>query len=74
MTLVGWSMKEKEFKQNVEKYLKKLDATQRNSFAPLDALIQNALEGLNLNVMAVKHKDNLKSKDFNHILGLVIFN
>jgi hypothetical protein len=56
-------MKEKELRSNLEKYLERLDEIQKHSFAPLDKLIQNALDGIDLHIMVMKHKYHLQSKD-----------
>jgi hypothetical protein len=52
-------MKEKELRSNLEKYLERLDEIQKHSFAPLDKLIQNALDGIDLHILVMKHKDHL---------------
>ena len=38
--LVGWKLSEKNYKTKIGEYLKLLDETQRNSFAPLEKLVQ----------------------------------
>lgn len=52
-------MKEKELRSNLEKYFERLDEIQKYSFAPLDKLIQNALDGIDLHILVMKHKDHL---------------
>ena len=73
-TLTGWSMKESEYKQNIQAYLSRLDETQRDSFAPLDKMISNSLEGFDLHVLVLKNMTDLSKHDANSIQGLVIFN
>ena len=34
--LVGWKMKESDYKENITKYINMLDQTQRESFASID--------------------------------------
>jgi hypothetical protein len=73
-TLVGWSMKESLYKSNIQKYLERLDTNQRDSFAPIDKLIQNSLDGYDLHILVMKHLTDLTKNDSDSIQGLVIFN
>ena len=54
-TLVGWKMKESDYRYNMERYLGMLDQNQKQSFAPLDKLISNSLDGSDLHVLAFKN-------------------
>ena len=67
-------MKETEFKKNVQTYINRLDSTQRDSFAPIDKLIKNSLDGFDLHVLVLKNMTDLSKHDVNSIQGLVIFN
>ena len=40
--LVGWKMKECDYRANIEKYLSMLDDKQKLCFAPIDLLIENS--------------------------------
>jgi len=73
-TLVGWSMKETLYKTNILKYLERLDTVTRESFAPIDKLIESSLEGSDLHILVMKHMTDLSKNDANSIQGLVIFN
>ena len=73
-TLVGWSMKESLYKQNISKYLERLDVEQRESFAPIDKLIESSLNGYDLHILVMKHLTDLSKNDASSIQGLVIFN
>lgn len=73
-TLTGWSMKESEYKSNIQAYLNRIDATQRDSFAPLDKLISGSLDGFDLHVLVLKNMTDLSKHDASSIQGLVIFN
>ena len=73
-TLVGWSMKESLYKSNISKYLERLDSVTRESFAPIDKLIECSLEGFDLHILVMKHINDLTKNDANSIQGLVIFN
>ena len=67
-------MKETDFKKNVQTYINRLDSTQRDSFAPIDKLIKNSLDGFDLHVLVLKNMTDLSKHDVNSIQGLVIFN
>jgi len=74
--LVGWPMKEKDYKANMEKYLDGLDDMQTSSFAPLNLLIENSMDGCDLHVLAFKTvaEKHDTSNDISKIHGLIIFN
>lgn len=67
-------MKETLYKSNIKKYLDRLDSVQRESFAPIDKLIESSLEGYDLHILVMKHMNDLSKNDANSIQGLVIFN
>jgi len=67
-------MKETDFKKNVQTYINRLDSTQRDSFAPIEKLIKNSLDGFDLHVLVLKNMTDLSKHDVNSIQGLVIFN
>ena len=46
----------------------------RESFAPIDKLIECSLEGYDLHILVMKHMTDLTKNDANSIQGLVIFN
>lgn len=73
MSFKGWTLHEKDYKKAIGTYLARLDQTQRDSFAPLEKLINNSFDGYDLSVMvlAPTSKDSF---DANTIGGLVIFN
>jgi len=73
-TLVGWKMKEADYRYNMERYLGMLDPNQRLSFAPLDKLIKNSLDGCDLHVLAFKNVNQIDNSNPNMMQGLVIFN
>lgn len=73
-TLVGWSMKESLYKANISKYLERLDSVTRESFAPIDKLIETSLDGSDLHILVMKHMTELTKNDAESIQGLVIFN
>lgn len=70
--LVGYSIEESNFKTFVGAYLERLDNVQKNSFAQLDQLIQNTLDGYDIHVLVlVKELEEVKPQNID---GLVIFN
>lgn len=73
-TLVGWSMKESLYKTNILKYLQRLDTVTKDSFAPIDKLIECSLEGSDLHILVMKNLTDLTKNDPSSIQGLVIFN
>jgi BMFP domain-containing protein YqiC len=52
-------MKETHFKANIVKYLEKIDEVQRESFAPIDKLIEKSLEGYDLHILVLKNLSDL---------------
>ena len=67
-------MKESLYKTNISKYLERLDQVTRDSFAPIEKLIESSLEGSDLHILVMKHLTDLSKNDANSIQGLVIFN
>jgi hypothetical protein len=53
MSFQGWSLHENDYANEVATYLARLDARQRDSFAPLRTLIANSLGGYDLTVMVL---------------------
>lgn len=53
MSFQGWTLHETDYANEVSTYLARLDASQRDSFAPLDKLIANSLDGYDLTVMVL---------------------
>ena len=51
-TLVGWKMKESDYKSNIEKYFSMLDQTQKECFASLDMLLKNSMDGTDTHILA----------------------
>lgn len=49
----GWTLHENDYANEVATYLARLDPGQRDSFAPLDKLISNSLDGYDLTVMVL---------------------
>jgi len=41
-------MAESSYKENIKQYLDRLDEVQRLSFAPIDALVNNSMGGIDL--------------------------
>ena len=72
--LVGWGLTESNYKQKVGEYLSKLDPAQRSSFAPLEKLIADSLDGLDLHILVLKDTKDKDAGNDAHIRGLVIFN
>ena len=70
--LQGYSIKEENYKSFVSDYLCRLDDVQKNSFAQIDQLIKNSLDGFDLQVLVLKTSDTEVSPA--SIDGLVIFN
>ena len=67
-------MKESLYQTNIQKYLDRLDSVQRESFAPIEKLIQASLEGYDLHILVMKNMTDLSKNDASSIQGLVIFN
>ena len=67
-------MKEVDLKLNVEKYLGMLDQQQRESFAPIDILLKNCMDGTDTHVLAFKNINQIQTTNVNMIQGLLIFN
>ena len=67
-------MRESDLRSNLGHYLARLDDTQRNSFAPLDTLIENALDGLDVHILALRKVSELRNNDLAGIHGLIVFN
>ncbi len=67
-------MRESELRANLGDYLARLDATQRNSFAPLDTLIEHAMDGLDIHVLAFRKVSELRNTNLDGIHGLIVFN
>jgi len=53
MSFQGWTLHENDYANEVSTYLGRLDAAQRESFAPLAKLIANSLDGYDLTVMVL---------------------
>jgi hypothetical protein len=53
MSFQGWTLHENDYANEVSTYLARLDASQRDSFAPLTKLIANSLDGYDLTVMVL---------------------
>lgn len=52
----------------------KLDDVQRSSFAPLDRLIKESMDGFDLHVLVLKDPSEVSVDNDNLVKGLVIFN
>lgn len=51
-------MAESSYKENIKQYLGRLDEVQRLSFAPIDALVNSSMGGIDLQILAmVKYAD-----------------
>ena len=66
-TLVGWKMNEKDYRHNIEKYIAMLDNVQRESFAPIDILMKNSMEGCDLQVLAFKNINQIDTQNPNMV-------
>lgn len=73
MSFQGWTLHENDYANEVATYLARLDPGQRDSFAPLDKLIANSLDGYDLTVMVLAPSSQ-ESFNAKTIGGLVIFN
>ena len=73
MSFKGWTLHEKDYKKSITTYLSRLDKTQHDSFAPLEKLINNSLDGYDLTIMVLA-PTNKPTFDASTIGGLVIFN
>lgn len=65
-------MKESDYRSNIQRYLARIDSIQRISFAPLDVMIEQSLNGCDLQILALRNQDDQPSPDSIH--GLIIFN
>lgn len=58
----------------MEAYYNRLDYAQKSSFAPIDKLIQDSMDGLDLHVLVLRESEHANADDDAAIKGLVIFN
>lgn len=72
--LVGWGLSESNYRSKLESYLSRLDYAQRSSFAPLDKLVADSMDGLDLHILVLKETQSAGDNNDDTIKGLVIFN
>ena len=70
--LRGWRLRESEYAKEVGAYFKRLDQTQRDSFAPIGQMIPASLNGSDLHVITMVNRGEEPSADT--INALAIFN
>ena len=70
--IIGWRLREADYEEQVGKYLLRLDCHIRESFAPLQQLVESSLEGFDLHVMTIVDKGQDPTAE--NINGLIIFN
>ena len=73
MELQGWTLKESEYKETVEAYVRRLDTAQRESFAPLGRLISSSRQGFDMRVLVMTAVGDTQDLSASTIRGLVIF-
>jgi hypothetical protein len=71
---VGWGLSESNYRPKLEAYLSRLDSVQKNSFAPIDKLIADSMDGLDLHILVLKETQSAGDDNDDQIKGLVIFN